>query len=363
MTSAPMKRALQLAKRGLGKTSPNPVVGAVITDPEGHIIAEGYHKKAGGPHAEIVALKKAGFAARGNTLYVTLEPCNHTGKTPPCTQAIIGAGISRVVVAMADPNPHVQGGGIDRLRHAGIPVDVGDGHDEAWQLNLPFVTWSRQHRPYITLKAAMTLDGKIASFTGESKYLTSAAALAHAHDLRRVNDAILVGSGTVLQDDPRLTYRGRARGRQPVRVVLDTRGRVTAAAQVFQTDRDVPTLVFTAESTDVDWERHIFSAGGEVVRVPTDDGGHVSIPDVLSHLADRHILSLLVEGGPTVHAAFVSRGLADRWISYLAPKILGGQAAPSAVAGEGFSLQNAPLLHIERVLKRGPDVIIEAQFH
>lgn len=362
MPSPYMSRALTLAKRGLGSTSPNPMVGAVIRDAEGRIVAEGFHKKAGGPHAEADALKKAAKAAHGATLYVTLEPCNHHGRTPPCTEAILAAGIGRVVVASLDPNPHVAGGGIQRLRDAGIPVEVGDGRDEAEALNRPFLTWSRLGRPLITLKAAMTLDGKVADRNGRSKYLTSEAALAHAHELRRQHDAILVGSGTVLADDPELTYRGRRRGRDPVRVILDSRGRTPPEARVFQSPSTAPTLVFTTEEASVDWEREIFSAGGEIVRVDAGPDGRVSLERVLVHLAALQVLSVLVEGGPEVHGAFLDQGLADRWVGYLAPLIMGGAEAPSPVAGRGLTLPEAHHLDINSVQKRGPDVIVDAWF-
>ena len=357
-----MRRALTLARRGSGKTAPNPMVGAVIADDSGAIIAEGYHKRAGAEHAETAALKKAGKNARGKTLYVTLEPCNHQGRTPPCTDAILQSGIRRVVVAMPDPNPRVAGGGIQRLTDAGLEVAVGDGAQEAERLNQAFITWSRERRPYVVLKAAMTLDGKIASRTGESKYLTSEKALAHAHALRRNCDAILVGSGTVLADDPWLTFRGRGRHRDPIRVILDSRGRIAPTAHVLNDTSNAPTLLFTSESASVDWERDMFSARGEVVRVGTGVNGHVNLREVLEHLADRHILSVLVEGGPSIHAAFIEAQLADVWISYIAPLILGGTGAPSPVAGHGFALADARHLSIRRVLRRDPDLIIEADF-
>ncbi len=358
-----MHRALALARRGLGHASPNPMVGAVLVDEEGRIVAQGYHAQAGRAHAEAVALKKARERARGTTLYVTLEPCNHTGRTPPCTDAIIRAGIRRVVVAMADPNPHVAGGGIDRLKQAGIRVDLGDGAEEALELNRAFVTWSRAHRPWVTLKVAMSLDGKVASVDGQSKYLTSERALQHAHELRRTHDAILVGSGTILADNPRLTFRGTRRGHDPVRVILDGRGRISPNAQVFRQESTVPTLVFTSEAASSDWERSIFSVGGEVVTVATGSDGRLAVGDILEHLADRHILSLLVEGGPTVHASFIQNGLADQWVSYGAPLILGGQAAPGPVAGQGFPLHVAPRLKIQTIRHLGPDIVVEARFH
>jgi diaminohydroxyphosphoribosylaminopyrimidine deaminase/5-amino-6-(5-phosphoribosylamino)uracil reductase len=362
MTSRYMQRALALARRGLGQTSPNPMVGAVIVNEAGHIIAEGYHAKAGGPHAEVMALRKAGSLARGQTLYVTLEPCNHTGRTPPCTEAIMAAGIRRVIVATRDPNPHVAGGGLERLKDAHIEVQIGDGADEAEALNRPFFTWSREGRPYCTLKIATSLDGKVATVTGESKYLTSHQALAHAHELRRQHDAILVGSGTILNDNPRLTYRGKRRARQPVRVVLDSRGRIPPDALVLDPEVNTPALIFTSDRASDDWERQIFSRGGEVVRVTSDPEGHINLREVMAQLADRHILSVLVEGGPTVHAALISQGLADGWVLYLAPVILGGRDAPTAVEGAGFSLQSAPRLTLRQVRRLGPDVVWEGSF-
>ncbi|MCY0879524.1 MAG: bifunctional diaminohydroxyphosphoribosylaminopyrimidine deaminase/5-amino-6-(5-phosphoribosylamino)uracil reductase RibD [Firmicutes bacterium] len=362
MTSRYMQRALTLARRGLGYTSPNPMVGAVVVNDAGDIVSEGYHAKRGGPHAEVAALKAAGARAQGHTLYVTLEPCNHTGLTPPCTEAIIQSGIRRVVIATRDPNPHVAGGGIERLRAANIAVEVGDGQEEAEALNRPFFTWSREHRPYLTLKAAVSLDGKVATAAGESKYLTSAPALQHAHELRRQHDAILVGSGTILQDNPRLTYRGRRRGRQPVRVVLDSRGRTPPDALVLDPEIPSPTLIFATEAAPLEWERQIFGAGGEVVRVGQTPEGHVNLAEVMAQLADRQILSVLVEGGPTVHAAFIQAGLADRWVLYLAPLILGGRESPTAVGGRGFDLGTAPRLTPERVHRLGPDVVWEGAF-
>jgi diaminohydroxyphosphoribosylaminopyrimidine deaminase/5-amino-6-(5-phosphoribosylamino)uracil reductase len=338
------------------------MVGAVIVDRAGHVVGQGYHKQAGGPHAEVVALRQAGTAAKGCTLYVTLEPCNHTGKTPPCTDAIIQAGIRHVVMAVADPNPHVPKGGIERLRQAGVDVSVGDGAYEAKMLNRPFFTWSLAGRPWVTLKIAMSLDGKVATASGESKYLTSAPALRHAHELRRQHDAILVGSGTVLTDDPHLTYRGRRRGCDPVRVILDSRGRIPAHSAVFQSESPAPTLVFARDDAGIEWEREIFSVGGEVIRLAPQPDGHVSIAHVLSHLAERRILSVLVEGGPSIHAAFIAQQLADRWVSYIAPLIVAGHRAPSAVAGLGFPLSAAPRLHIESVARYGPDVVIDAGF-
>lgn len=361
MTTRPMQRALRLAKRGEGTTSPNPMVGAVITTDAGEVIAEGYHKKAGGPHAERLALTRAGDRARGQTLYVTLEPCNHTGRTPPCTEAIIASGVRKVVVATKDPNPEVSGGGIERLSSAGIDVVVGDGEQEATQLNQPFITWCVKHRPLVTLKVATSLDGKVAATDGTSKYLTSAGALAYTHELRRRHDAILIGIGTALADDPALTYRGTRKGSDPIRVVLDSHGRLKATSRLFHAGSMSPTLVFTTERASRPWERDIFSAGGEVIHVAADQAGHTDLGEVLTHLHDRHVLSVLVEGGPRIHAGLIIRGIADRWIQMMAPLILGDPGLAS-VGPPGYALTEAPRLIITRVLRKNPDVIIEADF-
>ncbi len=362
LSSPMMRRALRLAGRGRYSTSPNPMVGAVVTDASGQVAGEGYHKRAGGPHAEVGALAQAGARAQGGTLYVTLEPCNHTGRTPPCTDAIIAAGVAHVVVAMTDPNPEVKGGGIARLRSAGITVEVGDGGEEAASLNQAFVTWSQKRRPFVTLKAAMSLDGKVATKTGDSRYITHEQSLAVTHTLRRRHDGILVGVNTVLTDDPALTYRGQAAGSDPVRVILDSQGRTPPSARVFSQDSPSPTLVFTTAQASGFWQREIFSAGGEVIEVAANPSGRVSLNDVLSELALRHLLSLLVEGGPTVHAAFIAEGLADEWYGFIAPLIIGGQA-PGPVAGTGAAtLPDAWRLGPLDMKRLGPDVLVHARF-
>ncbi len=362
LESPVMLRALSLARRGRYTTSPNPMVGAVILDHSGQIVGEGYHRQPGGPHAEIFALKQAGERARGGSLYVTLEPCNHTGRTPPCTDAIIAAGIRQVIIAMKDPNPQVKGGGIERLYKAGMTVKVGDCEEQARKLNHAFITWSIKKRPWVTLKSAMSLDGKIATKTGDSRYITHTRSLAAVHELRRLHDAILVGVGTVLADDPSLTYRGKGRGRDPIRVILDTKGRTSPQARLFQLNSSSPAMVFTTNQSSLDWQRDIFSAGGEVIEVPANASGTVSIPDVLSELASRHVLSLLVEGGPQVHASFVAGHWADEWYSFIAPILIGGQA-PTAVMGEGVAvLTDAYHLENLEVHKLGEDVVIHGHF-
>ncbi|SMC03087.1 diaminohydroxyphosphoribosylaminopyrimidine deaminase / 5-amino-6-(5-phosphoribosylamino)uracil reductase [Sulfobacillus thermosulfidooxidans DSM 9293] len=362
MESQVMQRALSLARRGRYTTSPNPMVGAVILDSHGQIVGEGYHKRPGGPHAEIVALRKAGEKAQGGTLYVTLEPCNHVGRTPPCTEAIIDAGITHVVIAMTDPNPEVKGGGIQRLKQAGITVEVGDGEKTARALNHAFITWSQKRRPYITLKSAMSLDGKVATKTGDSRYITHEKSLAKVHELRRLHDAILVGVGTILADDPALTYRGPKPGRDPIRVILDSHGRTPASARIFQQNSSAPTLIFTTSQSSIDWQRDIFSAGGEVIEVSQDPSGVVDLHEVLAELASRHVLSVLVEGGPRVHASFIAEQLADEWYSFISPIIIGG-VAPTPVMGEGIArLADAYPVGPIDVHKMGEDVMIHGLF-
>ncbi len=362
LDSPVMQRALRLARRGRYTASPNPMVGAVVLDREGHLVGEGYHKQAGGPHAEIFALNQAQEKAQGGSLYVTLEPCNHTGRTPPCTDAIIAAGIRHVVIALRDPNPQVKGGGVERLQNAGITVEVGDSEEKARQLNHAFITWSTKHRPWVTLKSAMSLDGKVATKTGDSRYITHARALAAVHELRRLHDAILVGVETVLADDPSLTYRGPGKGRDPIRVVVDTKGRTPPTARVFQTPSAAPALVFTTSQSSANWQRDIFSAGGEVIEVPANSSGTVSLPDVLRELASRHVLSVLVEGGPRIHASFVTGNWADEWYSFISPIIIGG-SAPTPVMGDGITrLREAYSLDNLEVHKLGEDVVIHGLF-
>lgn len=356
--ASPMQRALQLARRGEGWTRPNPMVGAVVVK-DGKVVGEGYHRRVGAAHAEVEALRQAGEAARGATLYVTLEPCNHYGRTPPCTKAIVEAGIAAVHIATPDPNPEVAGGGARYLQEHGIAVVWGEERQAAIALNRPFFCWAELGRPYVLLKAATSLDGKVATAGGQSKYLTQARALAYAHRLRRWADAILVGSGTVLSDDPALTYRGRRPGRDPVRVILDGRGRTPPEARLFHTGSEAPTVVYTTEAASPAWERAIFAAGGEVVRVGTDREGHPALKEVIADLFHRHIQALLVEGGPTIHAAFLREGIADRWVSVFAPLLL-GDPAPGAVASPGWaSLAEAPRILIDRVRRLGPDLVVE----
>jgi diaminohydroxyphosphoribosylaminopyrimidine deaminase/5-amino-6-(5-phosphoribosylamino)uracil reductase len=329
-----MQRALALAKRGLGWTSPNPAVGAVVVR-DGQIVGEGYHQKAGEPHAEVHALRQAGARARGSTLYVTLEPCNHYGRTPPCTEAILAAGVRRVVAATADANPAVRGRGLLELLRAGLEVQVGVGRQEARRLNDAFAKYITTHLPWVSLKMAMSLDGKVATRTGDSRWITGPAARRVGHELRHRHDAVLVGIGTVLADNPRLTVR-LCGGRNPVRLVLDSSLRLPLQARLVGEAPAAPTWVITTPRHDPQRRNLLEEIGVEVVVVP-GEGRRVDLPAMLELLGKQGIASVLVEGGPTVNAAFLEAGLVDQVYLFLAPRILGGARAPGAISGAGVA--------------------------
>ncbi|MZP43568.1 bifunctional diaminohydroxyphosphoribosylaminopyrimidine deaminase/5-amino-6-(5-phosphoribosylamino)uracil reductase RibD [Heliobacterium gestii] len=346
-----MGRALELAALALGRTSPNPVVGSVITQ-GGRIVGEGYHQKAGTPHAEVHALRQAGEAARGGTLYVTLEPCNHHGRTPPCTEAIIAAGVTRVVAAVPDPNPQVAGTGFARLREAGIEVEVGVMADAATAINQSFFTWVTRKRPWVLLKWAMTADGKIAAASGDSRWVSGAAARGKVHEWRQRLDAILVGIGTVLADDPQLTVRLSERAdsndgpveaagkaslrRNPLRVIVDSAARTPVTAKVLSPE--AKTIIAVTEAAPGERVSALEQAGASVLSCPADVAGRVDLTYLLNRLACDGVTSLLVEGGACVHGAFLDANLADQVAVFLAPKIVGGEGAPSPVGGTGAAL-------------------------
>jgi diaminohydroxyphosphoribosylaminopyrimidine deaminase/5-amino-6-(5-phosphoribosylamino)uracil reductase len=353
-----MQRALDVAARARGLTSPNPMVGAVVVR-DGAMIAEGFHRAAGEPHAEIEALTVAGAQARGATLYVTLEPCTHHGRTPPCAPAVVAAGVRRVVVATSDPNPKVGGRGIELLRQAGIDVTTGVLEAPASALNRVFLTAMREGRPHVTLKAASTLDGKIADLHGASKWITGEAARLEARRLRSDADAIVVGIGTLLADDPALTVRlDGPWPRQPLRVVFDSKARTPVTARVIQGEPHGLAVIAVGADAPVDRVRALEAAGAQVLRCPGADG-RVSPVDVLAALAGREVRGVLVEGGAAVAAAFVEAGLVDRVAMFLAPLLLGGASAPTVVAGTGRDLKRAVSLERVEVRRIGDDVLIE----
>ncbi|GIU96574.1 MAG: riboflavin biosynthesis protein RibD [Actinomycetota bacterium] len=358
---AHMRRALQLAERGWGRVSPNPMVGAVVLDARGRVVGEGYHAGPGSPHAEVVALRDAGERARGGTLVVTLEPCDHTGRTGPCTREVLAAGIARVVAATRDPNPLVDGAGFRRLRTAGVEVDVGVLGEEAERLNAAFARHVRTGLPFVVLKTAASLDGRTATRTGASRWITSAEARRDAHRLRAWADAIVVGSGTALADDPQLTVRepAWADARPPIRVVVDGRGRVPPTARLG--DGSAPTLVATTERAPRKRREAWRRAGAEVVVLDADAQGHPALGALLERLGKRDVQGVLVEGGATLAWGFVRAGLVDRVVAYLAPTLLGGAEAPGVLGGAGVAtLAEGVALRFVSAEPVGPDLKVVA---
>ncbi len=355
-----MREALELARRGAGTTSPNPMVGAMVVAGS-RVVGRGYHVRPGSPHAEVLAIEEAGGASRGATLYVTLEPCAHWGRTPPCTDAIIDAGISRVVAAMEDPDRRVRGRGLRRLAEAGVETSVGIAEDGARRLNEAYVKYRTTGLPFVTAKWAMSLDGRIATRAGESRWISGAASRALVHEVRAASDAILVGIGTVLRDDPQLTARdvpsGRPVTRQPARIVLDSTLRIPLDARVL--DRDgAPVLVATTSRARPEARRALEARGVEVIAA---DGParQVDIGLVCAELGRREMMSVLVEGGGTVHGAFVDAGAVDRFLVFVAPVILGGPA-PGPVGGRGVERITDAWHVVDTTVRRlDGDVLIE----
>jgi len=350
-----MRRALEHARRGLGRTTPNPVVGACIVSDEGVVLGQGAHERAGEPHAEVNALEEAGSDARGATLYCTLEPCVHTGKTGPCTERIIAAGIRRVVAAMEDPFPLVGGRGFAMLRANGIEVHTGVGYDAAVRLNQPFLTTTREGRPFVILKAATSLDGRIAAGAGRRTQLTSPRAMTHAHYIRACTDAIAVGSETILIDDPLLTAREVYRERPLVRVVFDRRLRTPAGARLISTLSAGPVIILTAaESLRTERAKALHEAGARLIPVPGP-----GIAAALSVLPNFDVQSLVLEGGARVQRAAWDEGVVDYVQLYVAPLWLGDGGVPLL---EGCAFSPTSLVE-NRVEQLGPDVLIEGYVH
>lgn len=351
-----MRLALNLAARARGRTRPNPMVGAVVVR-KGRIIGRAFHHRAGGSHAEVLALRQAGRAARGATLYVSLEPCGHTGRTPPCAEAIRRAGIRRVVAAMIDPNPKNRGKGLGRLRRDGIRTSVGLLEREARRLNEVFLTWMSKGRPFVTVKVAQSLDGKIASVDGKSRWISGRPARGWVHRLRAEVDAILVGVGTVLQDDPRLTVRsgGKKGAPRPIKVVLDSQLRTPATARLF--DSGAPVLIAATRGASRARELKLRRAGGDVLRLPARTG-RVDLRALLRQLARRGISHLLIEGGGETIASALGAGVVDRMAWVIAPKVLGGRRAPGSVGGPGFRLNQAVSFKDLAVRRLGEDLLV-----
>ena len=342
-----MERALDLARRGQGRTSPNPLVGAVIVK-AGRVVGEGYHQKAGTPHAEIHALNAAGEHAKGATLYVNLEPCCHWGRTPPCTEAILQAGIAEVYVAAVDPNPSVAGKGIRQLQNAGIRVHVGLFAEEAAQLNEIHRKYIQTGKPFVILKTAMSLDGKIATVSGESQWITSEASRRHGHEIRDTVDAILVGSGTVVRDNPALTTRLQHReGQDATRIVLDSHGRTATDARIFNPKSSAAVVIAVTPNAPPQNIKALEKVGAEVISVPAADG-RVCFKRLMEKLGEREITSVLVEGGGEINASAIAAGVVDKVMCFIAPKLIGGRDAPGPIGGDGISgLKDVP--HLQRV--------------
>jgi diaminohydroxyphosphoribosylaminopyrimidine deaminase / 5-amino-6-(5-phosphoribosylamino)uracil reductase len=341
-----MRRCLALARRAAGRTAPNPIVGCVIVSKQGKVLAEGWHRRAGEAHAEadaLAALERRGQDARGATVYVNLEPCAHTSqrRTAPCAPKLLAAGIDRLVYGMLDPFPG-HGGGAEMLRKARVRVDGPVLEADCRRANAPFVTYATQKRAHVTLKVAMSLDGRIATRTGESQWITGDEARAFAHRLRDVCDGILVGANTVATDDPLLTTRGVKNGRDPVRIVLDGRLSMSPNARMLRSGSPAPTWIATTEDAPERKARALEDAGAVVLRIPGKDG-RVEMRGLLRVLGKRGVLSILVEGGAETHGAFMDVGLCDRLFVAMAPMALGGRGAPSWLGGEGVAkLARAP---------------------
>lgn len=357
-----VERAIALAEGGRGMVSPNPLVGAVVVSRDGRVVGEGFHEGPGRPHAEVLALRGAGEAARGSTLYTSLEPCNHFGRTPPCTKAIVDAGVVRVVAAMRDPNPVVDGGGLDELRSMGVEVREGLLAEEAARQNEAFVKHVRTGMPFVVWKMAASLDGKVAARDGSSRWITGESARADVHRLRAWSDAIVVGAGTALVDDPSLTVREPGyRGRPPLRVLVDARGRVPATGDLF--DGAAPTLVATTELAPADRRAEWIEAGAEVSVYGSDAHG-VPLAELVAALGKRDVQGVLLEGGPTLAFSAVEEGVVDKVVVYLAPKLIGGAEAPTVLGGRGFfPIAKAVELRVRSFDRVGDDLRVEADVH
>ena len=340
-----MQRALELARRGLGFVEPNPPVGAVVVDDHGAIIGEGWHQKFGGPHAEVHALAAAGSRVSGATLYVTLEPCSHFGKTPPCSQAVIQAGIRRVVIGTVDPAKHGSVRGVDELKAAGIEVDVGILGNDARRLIAPFTRLMTTGLPWVHLKWAMTLDGKIATASGSSQWITNSTSRAAVHQLRGRMDAIVTGIGTVLKDDPRLTSRIADGSPQRIatRVVLDSQCRLPLDSQLVRTVGEAAVIVFTTESASVERIEALRSAGVEVLIVETGSDQRLDVNSVMLELGRRRMTNLFVEAGSRILGGLFDQRLVNEVHAFIAPAISGGGDAPSPIGGRGISTMSDAL--------------------
>ena len=354
-----MQQALALAEKGRGWTSPNPMVGAVVVN-DGRIVGRGYHQRAGGPHAEVHAIDDAGAMANGATIYVTLEPCNHFGRTPPCTRKILDAGIRRVVVAMTDPNPGVTGGGNQYLLDQGVAVTTGVCEKEAQKLNEGFITWVSTGRPFVIAKCAATLDGRIATRSGDSKWVTGPEARGVVHRIRHAADGIMVGVQTVMADNPSLTTRlDNEKGADPVRIVLDTRLSMSPTAHMLHQDSNAPTWVVCGPEASADRRLALEAAGARVIKGALKNG-RIDLTRLMDQLGDAGITSLLIEGGGTVLGSAFAAGIVSKIFFFYAPKILGGDDGIPICRGIGpEAMQDSISVHDLTVSQVGPDVMLQ----
>ncbi|MBP7231031.1 MAG: bifunctional diaminohydroxyphosphoribosylaminopyrimidine deaminase/5-amino-6-(5-phosphoribosylamino)uracil reductase RibD [Syntrophaceae bacterium] len=353
-----MKLALKLAAKGRGYTSPNPMVGAVLVKND-RIIGQGYHQCCGQNHAEINALANATENVSGSTLYVTLEPCSHYGKTPPCADKILQHKIKRVVIGATDSNPLVSGQGVSRLQNAGVEVSIGVLEAECLELNEVFFHYMQTGLPYITIKYAQTLDGRIATATGHSQWISSPASLRFAHQLRAEHDAILVGAKTVFHDDPTLTVR-LVRGRNPLRIVVDSKLDLSPDAKILQNLSQTPTLIATTQKASSERFRSLTKAGAELLTLPPDELGHVNLKKLLPMLAKRNISSVLIEGGGQIITSVLKDNLACRLVAVIAPKIIG--KGIEAVGDLNIqNLKDAKCLSVRKVIRKGTDIILDCR--
>ena len=352
-----MKRAIELAKGGWGRTNPNPLVGAVI-EKDGKIISEGFHEVVGESHGEVCAIKNATSSVAGSTMYVNLEPCSHYGRTPPCVKAIIEAGIKKVVIAMIDPNPKVSGRGVNILKEAGVEVEVGVMEKEARALNEIFINYVVNKRPFVIMKTAMTLDGKIATFTGSSKWITGTEARRYVHIIRDRVSAIMVGSNTVIKDNPFLTTRLEEKaGKDPVRIIVDGRGIVPEDSNVFNSHSKAPVILATTYSIDKDKEERLIEKGVKIIKT---EGEHVDLELLMDELYKINIDSILLEGGGTLNSYAISSKIVDKVMFFVAPKIVGGKNAVTPVEGCGIDKMEDELEVKNLSIKRyGSDILIE----
>ncbi len=355
-----MRLAIKEARKGQGRTSPNPCVGAVVVN-HGKVVGRGYHKKAGTPHAEVHALRAAGERTRGATLYVTLEPCNHTGRTPPCTEAVLASGIARVVVGMTDPNPRVTGNGCRYLTEKGVEITQGLLSGPCQDLNRPFIKHCLTGLPWVILKAGVSLDGKIATRTGHSNWITNERSRQAVHRLRNIIDSILVGAGTVIADDPYLTTRlAGKKGHDPIRVVLDTSLRMPVESRMLNQESEAKTLIFCGIDAPAGRRRALEARGAHVIPVPYAGAGQarLDLTSVLHYLGEHAVISVLVEGGSHVHGSFLRAGLVDEVAFFMAPVLLGADGIP-VMAGEGVGyVQDGIWLSEVRTRRFGDDILI-----